>query len=390
MKFDCVDPKICHNFIFILILSSILSLNFKSQLHVIFFTHLPFNSQFLLFCILFYFIFIFIFSFSFLPFLFFFLFSFLFPISSYIPQSYPLSLSSSTPPILMAILLSLPFFILLLLLLFFTYPPIPKVVDSPFPHLLFIYLFIFSLRQNTHTPTDPFLFPYYYSLFSSFSWWTTLHTTQHPRMAENFRHSSFFFFFHFFHPPIGKDTSRPSFSLPIFFFFFLQPFPNTATRPHFFHSSLQSFLPFGFFLFFFLPPLFHLQQHNHHLTHFHPNDLFFFHSLIPSSSSHSQFFFLFFIISIIFKNSTLHHRQRDHHQSLLASHCLSVTPSFFHFLNFLPLSHLIHFILFYFFFHFILIFHFPFPTIFTATFSSFQNLKLFKFFFLFDFNSDCC
>ena len=39
-----VDPKICPNFIFTLILSPILSLDFKSQLHVIFFTHSTFNS----------------------------------------------------------------------------------------------------------------------------------------------------------------------------------------------------------------------------------------------------------------------------------------------------------------------------------------------------------
>ena len=38
-----IDPKIYLNFIFTLILSSILSLDFKSQLHVMFLAHSIFN-----------------------------------------------------------------------------------------------------------------------------------------------------------------------------------------------------------------------------------------------------------------------------------------------------------------------------------------------------------
>ena len=49
-----VTNQICPNFIFILILSSILCLDFKFQSHMIFFTDSPFNYKFFLFCILFY------------------------------------------------------------------------------------------------------------------------------------------------------------------------------------------------------------------------------------------------------------------------------------------------------------------------------------------------
>ena len=71
------------------------------------------------------------------------------------------------------------------------------------------------------------------------------------------------------------------------------------------------------------------------------------------------------------------------------SFLLSHSPISLTFCHFLISPILFYFI---FFFHFILIFHSPFPTITIATFSSFQNLKLCKFFLLFsfDFNSNCC
>ena len=301
MKFDCVDPKICHNFIFILILSSILSLNFKSQLHVIFFTHLPFNSQFLLFCILFYFIFIFIFSFSFLPFLFFFLFSFLFPISSYIPQSYPLSLSSSTPPILMAILLSLPFFILLLLLLFFTYPPIPKVVDSPFPHLLFIYLFFLFAKTPTHQPTHSFslIITLFFLHFLGGPLYTQPNTHAWPKIFAIL--PSFFSPIFFIHP-LAKTLADPHF---LFQFFSSSSYNPSQTRPHDHTSStLLSSL-------FFLLDFFYSSSYHHSFTcsntttisHISTRTTFFFFILLSHLLHLILNFFSFSLLLVLFSKT---------------------------------------------------------------------------------------
>ena len=121
-----VNLKICHNFIFTLILSSILSLVFKSRLHLIFLAHSPFNYKFLLFCIFsyyYYYIIIIIINFFkiFLSFHYF-IFS-LFSLSSlFLP-------SPTTPP-------TSPFSLLPILF------PIPKTID---PSSLFFFLFSFFL-----------------------------------------------------------------------------------------------------------------------------------------------------------------------------------------------------------------------------------------------------
>ena len=104
----------------------------------------------------------------------------------------------------------------------------------------------------------------------------------------------------------------------------------------------------------------------------------------PTSSSHSPLFFLFILFSLLLLLLLFFQKLNPSP----ATHCRQVTlfPSLilqFSQLSLTFSSHPFYFILFYFFFHFILIFHSPFPTISTATYSSFQNLKSSKILFFF-------
>ena len=182
---SCVDPKICHNFIFTLLFSLILSLNLNPDYIWFFFTHSSFNFEFLLFLFYFYFVFFFTINKHFFPFIFFFFF--LSPLSSYSPpttlptthtltsQDNPLCLFSFEPP-------------------FFSF--------HFFPHFFFLLFFFSTLPLPAHTT-----WPIFSSLFPLLSYLPLI--------------SPFFFLF----------ISFPSFYL---FFYFLkthQPSPSPVGPP---------------------------------------------------------------------------------------------------------------------------------------------------------------
>ena len=254
-----IDHKIYLNFIFILIWSQILSLNFKSQLHMIFFTHLLFNYQFLYFYILFYFYFYFYhyyyyFYFYIIFYFLFFIFFFISSLSSLLlhfpptPPTFSLSSHTLTSP---QSPYSLPSF-------FFSFsPPYSHVAGSLiFPRFFF---FIF-LSNTTHSWLPHFLgFPIFLFIFSpqsSISGHTPLISLLPP-----------FFFCYFIFLLL-----LPFFSSNLF------PF-SSSTKPHFqrrttrenslipsapfFLSFLLFFYTLHFLLFYFI--LFFVSQKSHQL-----------------------------------------------------------------------------------------------------------------------------
>ena len=131
-----MDPKIYPNFIFTLISSLILCLDFKSQLCVMFLVHSLFNYQLLLLLLLFLL----------------FIFHFLSPLSSFFSSTYlshPLSLSPPIPS------------------------PYPHVTTCPSHIFSIIFLFYFISFLPTHFPliSSNFWFlhflPFSFSVFSS-------------------------------------------------------------------------------------------------------------------------------------------------------------------------------------------------------------------------------
>ena len=279
-----IDPKIYLNFIFILILSQILSLNFKSQLHMIFFTHLLFNYQFLYFYILFYFYFYFYhyyyyFYFYIIFYFLFFIFFFISSLSSLLlhfpptPPTFSLSSHTLTSP---QSPYSLPSFFFsfsppyshvagsLIFPRFFFFIFLSNTTHSWLPHFLGfpIFLFIFSPQSSIsgHTPLISLLPPFffcYFILFILFFLFSYLFFFQSfpsiffpflppPHLTSKDEPHGPFLFFHL--PLISPFFLYSSFSFILFYFIFCFPEkPSTAAGEPLPVGNLPPFISFSHF-----------------------------------------------------------------------------------------------------------------------------------------------